>query len=160
MRILFYINTLGIGGAERAIKNLAEKFLKDGAESVMVTSFPVENGYSLSPGVKAINLFGARPNGKLLRNVKYAEEKPDIVVSFMPEPNFRAIIATRGKNIPSFVSVRNDPEREYGSFLYRFLAKRLYKRASGVIFQTEEAKAFFPEKIREKSKVIFNQAGE
>lgn len=167
-KILFYINTLGRGGAERVISNLAGALAADGFKSVLVTSYPTENEYKVCGSVRRVTLFDRAPKGKIIKNIKMIkalknvvkEERPDIAVAFTPEPNFRLICACRGANTKVFVSVRNDPAREYKNRLYAFLAKTLYKRADGVIFQTEDAKAWFPKAIREKSKVILNQVGD
>lgn len=164
MKILFYINTLSHGGAERVITNLCGAFAARGYETVLVTSYPEKWEYSVNSETKRINLTDRRIDGFLKRNFKLVKllkktvkaEKPDVVVSFMAEPNYRAIIAA-GKKTKTVISVRNDPNREYPSKLHRFLARHLYKKADGVVFQTDDAKKWFPEKIQKKSRVIMNQ---
>ncbi|MBR3804248.1 MAG: glycosyltransferase family 4 protein [Clostridia bacterium] len=165
MKIMFYINSIHHGGAERVITNLANEFSVAGNEVILVTSFKSEKEYVLLDTVKRVSLFDSYIKGALKRNLRLVKglrktmkaENPDVIVSFMAEPNFRTIIASRRLKAKVFLSVRNDPNREYGNFLFRFLAKRLFKRADGVIFQTEDAKAWFPKKIQDKSRVIFNQ---
>ena len=164
MKIGFYINVLGGGGAERVISNLANEFSSD-HNCFIVTTSTVENEYPLLDRVKRYNL-GITKNGSFFRrNVKIISglrkllknEKPDILVSFMAEPNFRSIIATRLLGVKTLVSVRNDPDREYGSRLFKILAKLLYRKADGIVFQTEDAKNWFPKSIQKKSKIIYNQ---
>ncbi len=165
MKLLFYINTISHGGAERVMVNLSDEFSKKGYETVFVTSFPEKWEYSLNPLTKRINLSDGRISGFINRNVKMVkalkrvikDEKPDIVISFMAEPNYRAILATRGLKVKTMISIRNDPNREYSSKLHRILAKHLYKKADGVVFQTDEAKRWFPKKIQNKSRIIMNQ---
>ena len=167
MKIMFYINSIHHGGAERVITNLANEFSKDN-EVVLVTSFRCEKEYPVLEKVNRISLFDKYISGALKRNFRLIKslrktmkvEKPNVIVSFMAEPNFRTVIASRRLKAKVFLSVRNDPNREYGNFLFRFLAKTLFKRADGVIFQTEDAKAWFPKKIQNKSRVIFNQVDE
>lgn len=165
MKILFYINTLGRGGAERVISNLANSFSGVQYESVLVTSAKVENEYNVDDKVRRIILNDDQKkrnfiskNISLIRKLRKTikAENPDVVVSFMAEPNFRTIISTMGLKTKTLISVRNDPNKEYPNKPYRFLAKRLYKKADAVVFQTEEAKAWFPEAIQAKSKIIAN----
>lgn len=169
MKILFYINAIHHGGAERVICNLATQFSEHGEECILATSFRDGWEYSIGEKVKRITLFESQLNcGFLRRNISLVRklkkilksEKPDVVLSFMAEPNFRTLIAARGLKVKTIVSVRNDPNREYPNFIFRFLAKHLYKKADGVVFQTEDAKKWFPKSIQKKSKIIFNQVDE
>ncbi len=165
MKILFYINsTHEDGGAERVITNLASYFSQN-HETVLVTSFPSEWEYPVSNQVKRVNLFPERLNGKLNRNFKLIRELrkcikdylPDVVVSFMGEPNFRSCIAKIGLRTKLIVSVRNDPITEYPGLLGKVTAKLLMPLfADGCVFQTEDAKKWFPNRLQMKSKIIFN----
>lgn len=165
MKILFYINSICHGGAERVMVNLATAFAKNHQNVVtLVTSSRAPNEYSSSLWVERISLSESLPSNFIRRNYILTTRlrkvvkgrRPDVVVSFMAEPNFRAIIATRGMNVKTIISVRNDPQKEYGSFLTRFLAKHLLPFADGCVFQTEEAKNWFPSRLQKKSKIIFN----
>ncbi len=168
MKIMFYINSIHHGGAERVMTNLANQFAETENEVVLVTSFKSEWEYPLVSAVKRISMFDGYIKGALKRNYLLVKnlrkimkaEKPDVIVSFMAEPNFRTVIASRGLKSRVILSVRNDPNKEYGNFLFRFLAKNLFKRADGIVFQTEDAKSWFPKKVQEKSAIIFNQVDE
>lgn len=61
----------------------------------------------------------------------------------MREPNFRAIIATRGLPIRTLVSVRNDPNREYTGKSGWIVGKILLPMADGCVFQTKDAQNGF-----------------
>lgn len=169
MKILFYINAIHHGGAERVMCNLATQFSEHGDDCILTTSFRDNWEYPFGEKVRRITLFESQLNCVFLcRNISLIRklrkilkiEKPDIVVSFMAEPNFRTLIAARGLNVKTIVSVRNDPNKEYPNFIYRFLAKHLYKKADGIVFQTEDAQKWFPKSIQKKSKIIFNQVDE
>lgn len=169
LKICFYINNLGKGGAERVITELAHQFNKKLYDVVVVTSFRDRNEYILDPAVKRICLeetqdFGNRiaRNVKLIRKLRHTikTEKPDVVISFMQEPNFRAIIATAGLKTKRIISVRNDPEKEYFGKLGRFVGKVVLPFADGCVFQTEEAKKWFPKRLQTKSTIIFNEVKE
>lgn len=165
MKFLFYINTLSHGGAERVVSNLANEFSARGDEVTVVTSFPSEWEYPLSEKVSRINLREERVNGFLKRNVVLTlalrkiikSEKPSVAISFMAEPNFRLIMGAAGRKVKTVISVRNDPEREYPTKIHRILAKHLFKMADGIVFQTQDAKKWFPDSIQKKSRIIMNQ---
>jgi len=168
--LLFYINSINRGGAERVILQLARHFADTGYRSVLVTSFvDAGNEYDVPQNVTRISMEQVQLNqSKLMRNVSRVkklrnickEEKPAAVISFMAEPNFRSLVATRGLNAKTIISVRNDPKRTYAGKVGRFIGRYLLPMADGCVFQTEEAKAWFPERLQKKSKVILNDVKE
>lgn len=168
-KILFYINTIHQGGAARVMVNLANKFAEQGYPVFLVTSFNETNEYSLNDNVTRIFLEEKNTNQSfikknLTRTYKLRQickkEKPDIIISFLPEPNFRAIIASMFLGIRTLISVRNDPNREYRSRINKIMARLLYPLASGCVFQTEDARAWFSKRIQKKSKIILNHVDE
>lgn len=168
-KIIFYINTLGKGGAERVISQLAGHFSRAEFETILVTSFYKEEEYPLAEGVKRLSLEDTQiEQSRFKRNVTRIQklraickkEKPDVLISFMAEPNFRAILATAGLPVKTIVSVRNDPNREYAGFFGKIVGKVLLPTADGCVFQTEEAKAWFPKRLQRKSAVIMNEVAE
>ena len=164
MKIFFYINTISSGGAERVLTNLATEMSTRGHECVLITSFPCSWEYSYGEDVQRISLDLNKIEGYFKRNViliyrlrkLLKSERPDILVSFMAEPNFRAIIAKLGSGIKSILSVRSSPDVEYGSNFTSFLAKILFRFGDAIVFQTHDAKIWFPEVIRKKSFIIYN----
>lgn len=163
---MFYINTISHGGAERVITRLATDFSELGYDVIMVTSFRTPDfEFNLGERVKRLVLSEERVVNPLRRNIVYTyrlrsflkDIKPDILISFMPEANFRAILASVGLSNKCVVSVRNDPNREYGSRIMKLAAKTLYQYSDGVVFQTEDAQRWFPFSIQKKSHVIINQ---
>ena len=168
-KIMFYINAINGGGAERVMTNLATQFSEEGYETVLVTSYRAEGEYLLGEKVHRLSLENEeiqqsriKRNFSRIRKLRYIceNEKPDLFVSFMAEPNFRAILATAGLKIKTIVSVRNDPNREYGGKLMKVVGKWLLPFANGCVFQTEEAKSWFPKKLQKKSTIIFNAVKE
>lgn len=169
MKLLFYINAIHDGGAERVMVNLTKKFADAGDDVILVTSFADAWEYPVSPNVRRLSIeqeqvIQSRWKRNLsrisaLRRICKAE-KPDVVVSFMREPNFRAVLATRGLPVKTVVSVRNDPNRSYAGKLGRFIGKVLLPMADGCVFQTEDAKAWFPRRLQKKSAVIANEVAE
>ncbi|MEK1351553.1 glycosyltransferase family 4 protein [Limosilactobacillus fermentum] len=168
-KIMFYINAIHDGGAERVMVNLAKYFSEAGYDTSLATSFRDKWEYPLAQTVKRITLEEQEiKQSRLMRNLSRIsklrkickEEKPDVLVSFMEEPNFRSILATRGLPIKTLVSVRNDPNKEYAGRLGAFVGKVLLPMADGCVFQTKEAQEWFPKKLQKKSRIIYNAVKE
>ncbi len=101
--------------------------------------------------------FRAQYHNELKALQKHIEKKPDAkIISFLQPSIPLTLLATR--NFPNrvVVSERADPYRllkkRYG---YNFI-KEYYQRADAVVFQTNDAKAAYPENISAKGTVIFN----
>ena len=166
MKIMFYITTIERGGgAERVICNLANQFSNAGNQCIVVTSNDSEQKYELGKNIEYIPLTDTRISSFIRRNWKLfrllrkvvAEHKPDVLISFMAEPNFRTIPACAGTKTKTIISVRNDPNREYPSLIHKFLAKTLFRKADFTVFQTKDAQTWFPKSIIRKSAIIKNQ---
>lgn len=165
-KIIFHIHCLRMGGAERVVVNLAERFAADGYQVAIAIEASAEDEYVLSDKVtrKYVGLekdenkgrFGAffARISKLRKYIK--EEKPDMIVAFAKSANYRALMATAGLKFPVVVSVRNDPKRDYSSLSCRIMNKLFLERADGCVFQTEEARQFFGKRLRKHSTVILN----
>lgn len=163
-KIVFYIGSLARGGAQRVISTLANALVRDGYNCIVATSYKADSEYKLDERVKRIVLI---ENSKKrfykdnfiqifkLRKILQAES-PDSIVSFMGEPNIRMIISSIGLQCKKIISIRNDPAREYPNRLYRYLAKTLFRFADAIVFQTEDARRWFPKSIQCKSCVILN----
>lgn len=167
--LLFYINTIETGGAERVLVNLCNEFCNKEYKVYLVTSFPVFTEYKYDSRILRINLENEQKNSDFItRNITRTYKlrkickrvKPDLVISFLAEPNYRALIATLGLKIPNLISVRNDPNYEYHGKKNTFLAKSLFRLADGCVFQTMDAKKWFPKSIQAKSRIIINQVKE
>ena len=165
MRILFYISTIRGGGAARVMVNLANSFAKSN-KICFVTNFPADHEYLLATDISRVFLEEKESHSNFL--VKNASRvcklrklikswKPDISIAFMGENNFRLLAANCFLSGKVLLSVRNDPYREYPTILSKFMAKVLYRFADGIVFQTEDARNFFPSSVRHKSKIIMNQ---
>lgn len=168
--LLFYINAINGGGAERVILQLAHHFAEVGYKSVLVTSFvDKENEYDVPSNVVRISMEQEQViQSRIQRNISRIKklrtickhERPAAIISFMAEPNFRSIIATFGLPVKRIISVRNDPEKEYRGKIGRFVGKYILPFADGCVFQTNEAKEWFPLKLQHKSAVILNDVKE
>ena len=164
MKIFYYINTISHGGAERVMTNLASEMAVRGHDCTIITSFTKEWEYPIGVGVKRISIYD-RPIGNFItRNYKLIsavrklikENEPDLLVTFMGEPNLRALPIVAGTGTKLVMSVRNDPQKEYVGHVKRWIAKYIFPLADGMVFQTVDAKEWFPTRLQEKSVIIYN----
>lgn len=101
--------------------------------------------------------FSAQYYDELKALKKHFEDKPDAVILSFLQPSIPlTLLAAEGLPNRVVVSERADPYRllkkRYG---YNFI-KKYYQRADAVVFQTNDAKAAYPENISKKGTVIFN----
>lgn len=168
-KVLFHINSLGKGGAERVVSVLSRYFGEDGYEVVIVTLWRAGEEYELPASVRRIDLgelaAGRKGGRRLLALRRFTDlrsviqkERPGIVISFCVKANFRSAFAMLGMKTPLLVSVRNDPGTDYAP--HRGATKWMERKARGCVFQTEEARRFFSPAFQEKSRVIWNPVDE
>ena len=170
-KIMFHLNSLGKGGAERVVSLLANEFVKDGTEVVIATEWYSEEEYDLDSKVKRIHAGLSKVQEKGSRTAKQwyrmenlrkvlLQEKPDVLLSFCVKANYRAMMAATGTGIPVIVSVRNDPKIDYVGKVNSLMNKLFLNRAAGCVFQTEEAQEFFDDILQKKSIIICNPVNE
>lgn len=165
MKVLFHINSLGLGGAERVVSILARELSDQAYDVVLATEWDAEKEYPLDERVKRIHVglvdaddHKSRITKAFLRLFRLRkaikDENPDCVISFCNKANFRAAYAMFGLRNKLVVSVRNDPKRDYAP--YKFPTKFMERKAAGCVFQTPDAKSFFTKKLQDKGTIILN----
>lgn len=165
MKIAFHIHSLTKGGAERAVSNLANEFCELNHEVSVITSIRSDSEYTLNEGINRIVLYEGK--GKTSYFFRYAfltrrlrqvckKYKFDVLIPFISGSSFRAIMATFGMKTRVIASVRNDPNFEYSGKVGAFIGKKVLPLVDGCVFQTEDAKTWFPSDLQEKSIVIKN----
>lgn len=166
-KILFHLNCLEQGGAERVVSNLANQFSKEGYQVIVATEWQGENEFQLNEGVQRVHV-GLKEQdekkgriSKIFLRVKYLrefirKENPDITIAFAHKANYRALMATVGMRMPVVISVRTDPVGHYDSLSDKIQIPLLFPRAAGCVFQTEGQREFFPEYLQKKSRIILN----
>ncbi len=162
-KILLYIETMKRGGAERVLNNIAT-YLSNKCNVVLVNdiTYAAEEEYKVDDKVKryCLGLTGGGVKGNVKRVQKLKKiitaERPDVILSFKGACNLRMLVAARKLKIRKIVSVRNDPNYEYGRGLVKLIAKILFKGASGCVFQTQEAMDYFQKSVKIKSTIIWN----
>lgn len=166
-KILFHLNCLEQGGAERVVSNLANQFAIEKYEVIVATQWQGEQEFQLEKQVRRIHV-GLRPEDenkgrlkKIILRIKYLRqlidtEQPDIVIVFAHNAIFRTLFAVHKNKIPTVIAVRINPVGNYDGLADKLLIPILFPRADGSVFQTEEQRDFFPSYIRKKATVILN----
>ena len=172
MKILFNTMNLGKGGAERVISILANEFIKNNdVKIIMNLNMPIE--YNFDERIEIVSIekkHSINKFKKILSRISFLKLnrlrkevikfKPDIIISFLPEPSFRLLILKKYssiiRKIPVVVSVRNDPNIEYNNFIYKFIMKKLYPYANQLVLQTKDSQSYFQKEIKKKGVVIYN----
>lgn len=170
-KIMFHINSLGKGGAERVVSLLSGEFVKDNIQVVIATEWVEAEEYPISDKIRRIHVGLDSKQEKAsslakqwyrVANLRKAikEEQPDMILSFCIKANYRATMATTGMKIPVITSVRSDPKIDYVGKKNQIVNKLFFNKAEGCVFQTEEAKSFFDEVLQKKSTIICNPVNE
>ncbi len=147
------------GGAERVSAIVANYFAGRGYDVLFVAAYSKEREYELDSRIQyeAIEIKASVAFLKLIeRSFKITNAvkkfKADIVYSFINSE----LIPLSLSRIPIIPSLRIDPKYiEYDRVRWH-IRNFVYKRAKNVIFQTEDARDYFVEKIRKKGVVIGN----
>ncbi len=159
MKILFTIANMVGGGSERVLANLANDFVNKGHEVAILMTAGNDIAYELDSKVKTFSI-GSRTGGSVIGRIKrifamrkaFRQDKNQVIVSFGTETNMFALLAGIGLKNKIVISERNDPN-QCG---FAKLRDMIYPLAEGHVFQTEDAKKCFSEKIQSKSVVIPN----
>ena len=166
-KIVFHLNCLEQGGAERVVTNLANRFAKEGYQVIIATEWYGENEFQIDPEVRRIHV-GLREGDEkkhhliqFLLRVKYLreflkEEKPDILIPFARKALYRGLMAAYFIKIPVLISVRTDPNGHYEERSDKIQIPILFPRADGCVFQTEGAREFFAPRLQDNSRIILN----
>lgn len=170
-KIIFHLNNLDHGGAERVVTTMANYFVSIGDNVFIATEETVENEFSINNKIQRVNVGlsekqkGYSRLGQFSARIKNLrrflnKEKPDIVIAFATKASYRAIMATLFTKFPVIISIRCNPFQHYTNPRDRLLTAVLFSRAEGNVFQTEGAKSFFSKKIQRQSRIIINPINE
>ncbi|MBP9997230.1 MAG: glycosyltransferase [Lachnospiraceae bacterium] len=167
-RITFVTLSLQRGGAEGVIARLCNDELIKNHEVNIVMCMCREVQYELDQRIRLFRVddgeiqYANMASRFAVRRKRLdailQELNSDVIISFLPEPNFLVLSMRRKVGCPVIISVRNDPAREYANKAYNIMMKQLYPKADGYVFQTEDAKAYFSccNKITDRGVVIPN----
>jgi len=149
MRIVLMTSSLGAGGAERVASTLCNEWAKQGHKITLIATFSGGGSafYPLSPLINVVFLADLVPKRKkslvsywrrlsVLREI-ILSNSTDVVVSFLPNVNVAAILASAFTRIPLVISERRDPASQPASRFWEFACAALYRFSDVVVVQTE-----------------------
>lgn len=152
-KIVFIIQSLQPGGMERVMSQLIDSFCsKRDVEMHLILYginrdifYPVPKNVRIHFPTFTFNnrrrFFSTLRTLSFLRS-KITEIQPYSILSFGEYWNSFVLIALLGKKYPVFLSDRCQPNKSLGK-LHDFLRRILYKKATGIIAQTSQAKAIY-----------------
>jgi GalNAc-alpha-(1->4)-GalNAc-alpha-(1->3)-diNAcBac-PP-undecaprenol alpha-1,4-N-acetyl-D-galactosaminyltransferase len=164
-KILIINNGLAGGGIERASVSLSNYFSELGYPVTILALYQSKHVFRLNEQIQFIepkfertrfNKYYYVLNMMLFIRKNVRKLKPDSILSYGEWTNPFVIFALRGLGIPLFLSDRMNPLAKL-PFVSELLRKRLYKKATGIIAQTEFAKEILTKRTKSNNiKVIPN----
>jgi glycosyltransferase involved in cell wall biosynthesis len=139
--ILFVINSLTGGGAERVMTTILSYSERESAEfDIRLALLDDEPAAYRTPTWLPVYQFDCR--GSLLRSIRamrelVARERPDLTLSFLTRANFTTVLASLAYGQASLISERAATSGHHGSGARRWLAntavRLIYPRATGIV---------------------------
>ncbi|MBR0172843.1 MAG: glycosyltransferase [Lachnospiraceae bacterium] len=166
-KIVFHLNDLAHGGAQRFVSNLANRFAEAEYEVYIATEWYAEEEFAIDPRIKRVHVgLSEKDEAKSriskflirLRNLKRfaGEVKPDVLVAIAQSANYRGLMACGNSDIPVVISIRTDPKDHYERFGDAFMIRHYFPKAAGCVYQTEDQRAFFKPYLQEGTRIILN----
>ena len=169
-KVLIYISSLNMGGAERVAYTLGNE-LANNMQVTIVTDSIGKNEFSGNAEYKRVNLDYRVSSNQVLRVINrflYSFKirtackniNPDIIISFSIECGLRMQTALVGTHYKKVIAIRSNPAVDYKSEKEIHKICKRIDGNDGFIFQTAMQRDFFTNTIREKSCIIFNPINE
>lgn len=166
-RIVFFMSSMGRGGAERVVSILSHHYCNVGWKLDICMLLHNIKEYPLDERVSVIDMSFEACHHPLLRRMKMLmairkyikDKKPDVVVPFLAKTSALVDIALIGAGKRRYrlvASERIDPYSVNYSRLLRLAINHSFSKADTVVFQTQKAKSFYSADIQAKSVVIRN----
>lgn len=153
-KILFVCGALYGGGSERVVARLANYFDRQGYQ-VVIAATRTDERYPLNDSIKVENIDGNHLGIIIsLRRVS-KRVQPDVMIAMGTFFNYCAVLA-KINGCKVIGSERSDPEVTGKGFFKRHFRNFMYQHVDTMVFQTPDARALFPERIKCKSEVIPN----
>lgn len=149
MNLALVIASLGTGGAERVMSELANHFAERGDRVTLITLDTIElDAYPLAPGIERVALglvknstgiagaiaMNCRRLGALRRAIRRSDART--VLSFEERTNVLVVVATVGLSVRRVVSERTDPVQHAIGPVWALLRRLTYPLADAVVVQT------------------------
>lgn len=157
---------------EYEVRHAAWKRVPAGAPNAICVADLDENPVWVDPeggeqgGIKRVfsALLKEEQQGRI-KNLKLRQDKlrgiwkalkPDLILSFLGKNNVMALSTGTKEGFKVVVSVRSDPDREYSSASLKAAMLTTFRKAAGVVVQSQGAKDRFPKYIQKKCIILPN----
>lgn len=167
LHILFFINSLSGGGAERVTVTLANYWADHGWRVTMVTlADNSRDAYELAPSIRRISLGVDRTSSSLtaalLNNLRRLlalrhclhRERPDVAIAMMTTANCLLALASRRLVGTTLGSERNFPPHFPQGKFWEAIRRYSYQRLNRVVVQTHETRQWIEENTPAKNVVV------
>lgn len=159
-KIIFFIGTLGNGGAERVVSILTRQYISMGLPVEIVLYYDEEPFYEIHPDVKITYIERETKSRNVIKNTlwlrRFFISNADVVVSFLAQFNMIALTAAFATGIRVVVADRNDPRYMPKQAPVRIARNWLYHLADTVVVQTQHNKDYFSKRLQKKCRIIYN----
>lgn len=170
MKLLLLQSGLGTGGTEKIVSMIAAHRVQVGDDvHIAAMTCPRTGSYFDIPDEVSQHVLDPKTTPRLRRRGSVAalrrarairklirQEKPDLIISFLTKINVLTLLATIGTGIPVLVSERNNPLAQTANPIWHFAQNLLMRRATGIIMQTDRARADLPLRVRKRARIIAN----
>lgn len=161
MKLLVTIGSLSAGGAERVLSILSKSFADAFDEVHYVIWHNIPIFYKLDYRVQ-VHVLDDSPDisrrycdiisfRRLVKRIR-----PDIVLSFLTPYNMLVCVACIGLKVKLVVAERNDPNYLKGGKFMKWVRNILYRRADGLLAQTEYSKSCYTGRLNRICTIIPN----
>ena len=149
--LVFVINTLQRGGAERVVSVLGNSLSQKSYKVMIVCMNEAEHAYQLSDSINVVQLVNRRKKESIARRFSYGfltfyrltklliKERPYCVISFMTSANLWTGLSCNLLRVPYIVSERTTPDHtinEFG-FLFKWLSYFIYKKSKAIVIPSK-----------------------
>ena len=164
MKIAFVSANLETGGIERVVNNLSNYLIHEGHEIHIISTKDGKCNYFIDERVVLHVLKHDSKKNRISRVLSKVKEfrsiikgnKFNVMLSFGSYVTIYTVVASMFLNVKIIGSERTDPSVAPESALIRKIRNIAYRCTSGMVFQTEDARAYFCKSIQRKGTIIPN----
>lgn len=163
-KVMFVISSLGGGGAERVLTNIAGAMAENGIKvKILKTAHKTTTNYNLNHKIEVIQVpkYDTNPIKKAYCMIRYMrkvflDNLDYTIISFLSDNNVLSLISSLGLRNKVVICERNDPSKNFGNQFMRIIRNIIYELADWNVFQTEDMKRYFSKRIQKKGTIIPN----
>ena len=165
-RIALLIHAMFGGGAERLMSQLAGRWAKDYEVHLVTWADLNTDQYQVPDSVRRHGLNELQDSNSLLRGIwanyrrvrklrrKLQEIAPELILSFSDQMNIASLEASRGLDIPHWISEHSNPQQQQLSTLWERWRKRSYPTCTGCVVLTDGIAAWMQNLVPSEIRVI------